>query len=918
MDNILKNIKPYSLTISGTGNLNLTFSDIEKLIDGNTTSSGVIISSADVLFLEIDFGNRLKLETLQFYVGGISFSSFIDASKVFYKNYTTDTYQLLDLNYDTKVYLDNIPNNFAPKNLLLTVSGASLELYEIKALADSSYVKFGVNGTETFKNIEAFGEYSEPLELMVYNNNDKPANAFATLDYNINDVDYRLKISNNIEGPYYGLYDGVILKDNNRNNRYIWNDGILDNVVVSDSKVMLNNRGDGSWFANNTFNTSPNLTINQYSVIKWATVDQWNSATFNLKLDNKDVTKAKKFYHEFKINNLLVSSNGCFLGFCSNLTTDIRSVWIGSTSNYSSYGFYNTDGSIRVNNNTGSYAGPLAFNVNDVISFLVDFENNKVWLAKNGVWYGNMPAGTGYAWDISNINTIYPAISIHGVGGSVTLNIGQQPFDYPNCIPGGARPSIDAITYKGCYTTPILEIEDINTRSYFNSTIYTDNSTNISLLGLNDKSIIEIQSSDNKPINLDLVALIYRYNLSSFDRNLCSRTYNLYKNILGQEVVSYGVSTNHQGTVYCSFVNNKLGVYATFWNRAYYNDKYITKTNILRGTNFDHVNVNLDSSAKIKFDVGGGIWAYESSTFKLRHKNSDFSNTDISNKTLSYNSLFDFSPEPNGYGVWYTDSNDNRLIHLDSNCNILNNISLNRPRALCSTKDGGCLVIDDADFKIYKYFYNGSLAFNINIQHKATLLVEDDEGGFWYYSSSGVLFNYNINGNKRLEIPLASITYIQSGHDLLLAYSSSNKTVYIINKTTGTILWNYYLEYQQTNPILFSLSIDDETKHEKVFPLSYDPIWGNPNYLKWNTFDLNSSFLPECKYHRIKYTLKTDSTSKSPELISILAPRVIKIGDILPNSSRPIYLKSYYPKNEISPEYTTNVRCWWYIEDEGL
>jgi len=48
--NIARNSVFHSLTTSGTGNKSLTWVQMETLIDGNTTSSGVTLTAPDVLY----------------------------------------------------------------------------------------------------------------------------------------------------------------------------------------------------------------------------------------------------------------------------------------------------------------------------------------------------------------------------------------------------------------------------------------------------------------------------------------------------------------------------------------------------------------------------------------------------------------------------------------------------------------------------------------------------------------------------------------------------------------------------------------------------------------------------------------------------------------------------------------------------
>jgi len=59
-----------ALTASGTGNVSLSWSQLESLMDGNTTSSGVTLTSGDVLYLEASLSNRIKVDGIRLYIDG--------------------------------------------------------------------------------------------------------------------------------------------------------------------------------------------------------------------------------------------------------------------------------------------------------------------------------------------------------------------------------------------------------------------------------------------------------------------------------------------------------------------------------------------------------------------------------------------------------------------------------------------------------------------------------------------------------------------------------------------------------------------------------------------------------------------------------------------------------------------------------
>ena len=90
------------------------------------------------------------------------------------------------------------------------------------------------------------------------------------------------------------------------------------------------------------------------------------------------------------------------------------------------------------NGNTGSGA---TYGAGDLISFAFDADNNKLYIAKNGVYMnsGNPSQGTGFTHSgISFVGGYTPIVSDSQTGQKFGLNCGQKPFKY--APPDGFQP----------------------------------------------------------------------------------------------------------------------------------------------------------------------------------------------------------------------------------------------------------------------------------------------------------------------------------------------------------------------------------------------------------------------------------------------------------------------------------------------
>ena len=237
--NLVRNGYFASSTVSGTGDVSLTWPQLESLMDGNLTSSGVSITSSGILYLQVDLSQRVKIDDIKLYAGDLTKSANI---KFYYKDEVGDSYTEL-ATYSGSYYYAEIPGISAPRFVQVTVSGADIDLYELVIYNDDYIVAFGTDGQmyADYMNDSPIGREGDPQAVPIYNNDTTgpPVTGYATVDYTGTDADNYMKISTSENGTYYGVSDGVLLEDNGLNSTYIWDMGQYDNTIIVGNKLIL-------------------------------------------------------------------------------------------------------------------------------------------------------------------------------------------------------------------------------------------------------------------------------------------------------------------------------------------------------------------------------------------------------------------------------------------------------------------------------------------------------------------------------------------------------------------------------------------------------------------------------------------------------------------------------------------------------
>jgi hypothetical protein len=128
-----------------------------------------------------------------------------------------------------------------------------------------------------------------------------------------------------------------------------------------------------------------------------------------------------KWYAEFKFDD-----SDCIVGITSTSNENVEGpYWLGSRSG--EYGLDSNGTPTIWNNFSGTTYGSGSTSSGDIVSVAMDLDNNKLYFAKNGVWYnsGNPAAGTN---GHSIASDEYYFAGGHGSLSQLFANFGNPPF----------------------------------------------------------------------------------------------------------------------------------------------------------------------------------------------------------------------------------------------------------------------------------------------------------------------------------------------------------------------------------------------------------------------------------------------------------------------------------------------------------
>ncbi len=488
-----------------------------------------------------------------------------------------------------------------------------------------------------------------------------------------------------------------------------------------------------------------------------------------------------------------------------------------------------------------------------------------------------------------------------------------------------------AIKGLGYYTTNIIFFDDPFKASY----IIVDSKTDIGLNSVNSTGIISDNSIDVRSSTIPPTSIDEIYWIVSFG----TITNHITKYTIGNDLWEpswWSVTENHHMYVGTTAIDRRSG---RIFYSTYSGDDVVFKILSRSGTTlYSSGYYNSTNNAYINygayFDKYKGVWVYFKNGNYFRHWLYDFSVT----WTTYVDDMYDFCAELDGEGLWYTERSSDTLVRLDFDCTAKVVINLYDPYGVCGTEDNGCWVVDKND-AIYgncikRYDWDGNLIRVVTTGDTAAVrITHDHQSGFYARTDYelGEVWHYTSEGVRDMKVTgLFNEDYLRGGRRGVVLYSTTYKRIRYLDLATQTVLWtkNYREEVyngsynDESIPDIFSWDeytedIFTDDYGSKLLPVDYDTTWYGETSLEWKKVPKDGYFLPKCRYHQIRVTLINYDNLTTPVVKSISMAPAIKIEDILPQQSKPVYVRSDIPAEEEVSLFNTRLKVWWDVEDDN-
>jgi len=511
----------------------------------------------------------------------------------------------------------------------------------------------------------------------------------------------------------------------------------------------------------------------------------------------------------------------------------------------------------------------------------------------------------------------------------------------------------------GTYTTRIVNIDDYQ-RLTFNimSFNYPTSISGKSIIATDDIDTfenIEVRSSNSKPLDKETyIEMIGNYGTSS-----TSHKYTRHRWIGDSTIAETSDDWNTDDYGY-------NGNYFEFWFDSITEDEYIVdkpfrlpgypyvtsiylkirrKNGAISSTILTNDYYDRDcwwNTYKLVFDAAGGFWIYyylhrsssgiDGGNYYLRYYDGGM-NLIYNRQATSAQGTFlydmDSVYESDG-DMWYTDRNLSTVFKVDRSGDILASyLATEDIRGLFALNDGGCWFIqqqalirlDSAAQKVDEITLSSSLV---------SYIYSDLHDGFWL-QDGWIIRHLAPDGTEHFNIEVPNLYWITVMDSGVVTKQHDGSTT---NKPTASYISRYYQriirtwDYPRTEGGyrgtfdynrygVRSHTYDDLVNdHAAGFPIAIDTQWNT--YSEWTKVSLRDYNFTNEQYHQIRFTLRADNSSNSPEVYGLWTQRAIEIPNIYPGNYGRFYLKSdvTYINDQDVGDYTSKVRAYWLLAAE--
>jgi hypothetical protein len=229
----------------------LTEAQLSKIIDGNTSSDGIVLSSGESSSIVCNLNARYNLNNIIYYR-----SQATSEQVVFYgRQNLSDSWEQLDAIVSAasvSFSLSGSTNKYLEIKVIHQVISGTSTIYELEIYSDDLNLGIGSIGTETDISVNYGTDTQLAQAVLVHNRTSSEKEFWCLLDPDASGST-EIKVSDFLSGTYYGLYEkGINLPDD-----FLFSSGYFVDTVVSSNTVVLDSTTTGIYY-------SPVIDIQQH------------------------------------------------------------------------------------------------------------------------------------------------------------------------------------------------------------------------------------------------------------------------------------------------------------------------------------------------------------------------------------------------------------------------------------------------------------------------------------------------------------------------------------------------------------------------------------------------------------------------------------------------------------------------------
>ena len=393
--NLFRNGSLTANTASGTGGLtSLTWTQLESLMDQVLDTGGVTVSGSDVLYLDGDLTQRIKVDGINLYHTGA------DASNVsfYYKDEPTDSYTLRPTLSGVGYLYTTIPDPSAPRYIRCTISGVTAQIHEFQVFNDDYIVAFGTDGqllTEYLGETPQ-GQESGVNAIPIYNDGTSAtsADAYVCVEPQGQVQDGYLEIAASENGPFYSFDDGGFVEDDDSDSTWKWSDGELTHLLISNDSLIIDTESESLIF--NELSSVP-ITIDNYGLnvgMSGWDIDRVSGEMYIMTKDSSVLTLWNYDYinntwtYKTTLDPILHQSEKTFPGmvYCKSFSS--RRIYAYLTRAGDVFGYHDLDGAAENWTLTTSYPMP-SWITDNIVSVITMCSDNERYIYLMAATYNN-------------------------------------------------------------------------------------------------------------------------------------------------------------------------------------------------------------------------------------------------------------------------------------------------------------------------------------------------------------------------------------------------------------------------------------------------------------------------------------------------------------------------------------------------